>query len=195
MKTASLILLLWSTIPCFASELKIQQVEWQRDEFSKKLSVKLNLSWKNAWHNAKNYDAAWLFFKFNPYPYGENDNYTHAKIALSGHKLIQNHIPGSPMPHFEVPTDQVGLFVYPKSTYRGDLNWSILIDLENPSTNIDSRNIGAYGIEMVMIPQGNLPWVTPIPPPQNPISLCTNPAKMDSSKGFFKLRTKIKSST
>jgi formylglycine-generating enzyme required for sulfatase activity len=154
MKKTSLILLLFGTISGFAAELKIQQVEWRRDDFSKKLLVQLNLSWKNAWHNAKNHDAAWLFFKFNPHPYSENDNYTHAKIALSGHKLIQNHIPASPAPDFEVPADQIGLFVYPKSTYRGDLNWSILVELDNPGTNIDSRNIGAYGIEMVMVPSG-----------------------------------------
>jgi formylglycine-generating enzyme required for sulfatase activity len=154
MKNISLIILLLSASTCFASALKIQQVEWYRDDFSKKMLVKLKLSWQNAWHNAKNHDAAWLFFKYLPSPYGENDNYTHAKIALHGHRLIQNHIPGSPGPDFEVPADQVGLFVYPKSSYRGDLNWSILLELDDPKANIDNRNLEAYGIEMVMIPHG-----------------------------------------
>ena len=92
MKTIWLMFLTARFLPCFASDLRIEQTEWYRDEVTKKLKIKLNLAWKNSWHHAKNHDGVWLFFKYLPYPYGENDNYLHAKMATNGHKLIQNHI-------------------------------------------------------------------------------------------------------
>lgn len=113
MKT--LLLFFLSSFTVFASDLKIQQTEWYRDDINKKLYVKLNISWKNAWHNAKNHDGVWLFFKYLPYPYGENDNYLHGKVATNEHKLIQNHIPNTPNPEFETSNDKIGLFVYPKT--------------------------------------------------------------------------------
>ncbi len=149
--------MIFCTLSSFASDLKIKQTEWYRDEATKKLFVKLNISWNNAWHNSKNHDGVWLFFKYLPYPYGENDNYLHGNVAKIGHKLFQNHIPNSPSPTFEVSHDKVGLFIYPTTTYRGNLNWSILVELEDVKENLVNRNIGVYGIEMVMIPEGQFP--------------------------------------
>lgn len=152
MKTLWLIFI--CSLSCFASDLKIQQTEWYRDEVNKKLYVKLNISWKNAWHNSKNYDGVWLFFKYLPYPYGENDNYLHGKVSETGHKLILNHLPNSSNPSFEVSSDKTGLFIYPKTNFRGNLNWSILVEMEDVKENLVNRSIGVYGIEMVLIPEG-----------------------------------------
>ena len=154
MKTICFILLSSRLLSCIASDLRIGQTEWYRDEVTKKLHIKLNIAWNNSWHNAKNHDGVWLFFKYLPYPYGENDNYVHAKVKTGGHKLIHNHIENSPGPDFEVSIDKVGLFIYPKSQYRGHLNWSILVEMEDVKEDLIRRSIGIYGIEMVLIPEG-----------------------------------------
>lgn len=154
MKTICFVLICSLTLSVFASDLSIRQTEWYRDEVNKKLMVKLNIAWKNSWHNAKNNDGIWLFFKYLPFPYGENDNYLHAKVTTGGHKLIQNHIANTPEPEFEVSKDNVGLFIYPKGHYRGHLNWSILVELQELKDDLNKRNLGVYGIEMVSIPEG-----------------------------------------
>jgi formylglycine-generating enzyme required for sulfatase activity len=138
-----------------ATNLQLEQLEWFKDDATQKMFVKLNLRWENAWHNAKNRDAVWLFFKLNAHPLDENVNYRHINIALSGHQLLQNHLPNSPSPEFEVVSDRVGLFVYSKNPYRGAINWTILIALEEvKNENLYEKNLGAYGIEMVLIPEG-----------------------------------------
>jgi hypothetical protein len=150
-----LFLLIISISSAFATNLQINQVEWFRDDATEKLFVKLNVRWENAWHNAKNRDAVWLFFKYNAPPMDDNSNYRHANLASTGHKLISNHLNNSPSPDFWVSPDKVGVFIYPKTPYRGNINWSILIALDEvKNEQINGKTIGAYGIEMVLIPEG-----------------------------------------
>ena len=86
--------------------------------------VKLTVSWNNSWRNEKNYDAAWLFLKYVSPSY-QQTGYRHAKLMTSGHRLLVNHIAGSPNPIMEHPGDQVGIFIYPSSKYRGPVRWTI----------------------------------------------------------------------
>lgn len=155
-KFINLVLCLSVGIACFASDIAIENVEWNKDPLQYK--VKFTITWNNSWRNEKNYDAAWLFLKYvstaNP-PAG----YRHAKLMNNGHRLLMNHINGCPNPTIETPQDRIGIFIYPSSTWRGAIRWTIELALDTailrePNFATTSRSLFAYGIEMVQIPQG-----------------------------------------
>ena len=130
----------------------IEAIEWNRQ--SNGHTVKLTVSWNNSWRNAKNYDAAWVFIK---YSLASSPNYRHAKLMASGHRLMMNHITGTPNPTIELPEDRIGIFIYPSSTYRGAVRWTIELSLDTAILRDFTANkplMNVYGIEMVQIPQG-----------------------------------------
>lgn len=135
-----------------ASNLQISHTEFQWfDDTTKTPRVKLNVSWDNAWNNDKNYDAVWLFVKFNT----ASGWYRHAKIAASGHRVLDssNGIEAA----FSVPEDQNGLFLYPNQKYRGKIYLTIEIMLEREPlkrVRFGDSSCDVYGIEMVYIPEG-----------------------------------------
>lgn len=141
-----------------ASDLSIEGIEWIRDNAYHYYKVKFTLSWKNSWHNSRNYDAAWIFMKYAA-PVYRQSGYRHARVMDKGHNLLYNHISKSPSPVFEVPQDRTGVFVYPSSAYRGNIIWTIEVALDttilNDQTfNSNERLIDVFGIEMVHIPEG-----------------------------------------
>ena len=157
-KTLCLLFCASISFTLFASDLVIEGVEWSQNQNPLRYKVKLTLSWNNSWRNEKNYDAAWLFLKYVGPSY-QQTGYRHAKLMTNGHRLLMNHIAGSPNPTFEIPTDQIGLFIYPSSKYRGHIRWTIELALDTailrePNFNANSRLINAFGIEMVQVPQG-----------------------------------------
>ena len=140
-----------------ASDLEVRLIEWSEGGNPYHYKVKLMVYWNNSWRNQKNYDAAWLFLKYTTPAY-HRDNYRHAKLSAAGHRVLVNHIEGSPLPTLELPSDRVGLFIYPSSRYRGPVRWTIELSLDTAILNIQdfdasSRLMNAYGIEMVQIPQ------------------------------------------
>lgn len=147
-----------SSFAVAASDLVIEGIEWSRESNPFQYKVKLTVSWNNSWRNEKNYDAAWLFLKYVSPAYQQN-SYRHAKLMASGHRLLVNHIAGSPNPVMETPPDAVGMFIYPSTKYRGTVRWTIELALDTSilgdrNFNAGDRLINAYGIEMVQIPQG-----------------------------------------
>ncbi|MGX1927754.1 SUMF1/EgtB/PvdO family nonheme iron enzyme [Flagellimonas sp. 2504JD4-2] len=111
-----------------------------------------NLSWDNAWHNTKNHDAVWLFFK----SISEKGGYKHIQVAQSGHKVV-SVFSEDPNLVFEVPKDGTGLFIKPNSNFRGRVEVTLKVMLHRPSfADVGERGwyFHAYGIEMVHIPKG-----------------------------------------
>ena len=142
----------------FASDLIIEGVEWSQQASPVQLKVKLTVTWNNSWRNEKNYDAAWLFVKFVGTSY-QQAGYRHAKLMSNGHRLLANHISGSPNPIIEIPEDRTGLFIYSASKHRGQVRWTIELALDTAilreqGFNANARLVNVYGIEMVQIPQG-----------------------------------------
>lgn len=148
-----------SFLEVLASNLQINHVQWYKDDVTQKHFVRLTLSWQNAWRDARNHDAVWLFFKYQPIQ-NEQANYRHAKVAKEGHRLITNQLPPSTEPQFDVSDDQTGLFVKPKSNFQGTVRWSLVIQLEDVREDANFRYLnylmGVHGIEMVYIPEGKL---------------------------------------
>lgn len=151
MKTI-LILLFQTLVVCvYASGLSISEPIIYIDE-NESYAV-LNVSWENGWNNERNNDAVWLFFKLLR---GEN-GYRHAKVNAEGH-LINTLDPAQEVNiGYTVPADGTGIFIYPQSAFRGNINLSVKIVLDTESArNRNTRNalFKAYAIEMVRIPEG-----------------------------------------
>lgn len=152
-------LCMFISIFVFSSDLKIEGIEWSRDNQPFKYKVKLTISWNNSWRNERNYDAAWLFLNYVSPDYRQA-SYRHAKLLNNGHRLLANHIAGCPDPVIEVPEDRIGLYIYPASKHRGAVRWTIELALDtallrDQNFNPGDRLIEAYGIEMVQIPEGS----------------------------------------
>lgn len=123
-----------------------------------KASVIVDLRWENAWNNAKNHDAAWLFVK----PSG---GYGHLNLADSGHRILQNRVDGCPTPSIKVEEGGVGLYIWIDETYRGDVDVKLQLMFARSKEEIDARmvrgNFSVYGLEMVYIPEGPFTLGTP----------------------------------
>ncbi|MDW3193251.1 MAG: SUMF1/EgtB/PvdO family nonheme iron enzyme [Cytophagales bacterium] len=135
-----------------ASELKIENVRAaNRDGVAgTPISVIFDIQWNNAWNNAKNHDAVWVFMKFN----SQWNN--HVKLKPSGHRVLQ--VRKGVEPTIEVSSDSLGFFIYPSKSYRGDVNFKLQIELDTTTQKIQwnkVRGMKVHGIEMVYIPEGS----------------------------------------
>lgn len=116
------------------------------------LYAQVTVSWENAWHNQKNHDAVWLFFKFQ-----HAGGSIHAYLLPQQIKIIETYGTNSPKIEQKVAEDQTGLFLFPANTYRGPIKikLQVSIDLEKIGRfNPRAYQFKAYGIEMVYIPEG-----------------------------------------
>lgn len=113
-----------------------------------------NLSWDNAWSNEKNNDGIWLFFK----SLLQDGGYQHIQVLSEGHSVVSVFSDDDYPLDFEIPQDGIGLFLFPKNSFRGKIEAAIKVML-NPKSfeNVNTRNSSftAYGIEMVKIPKGS----------------------------------------
>ncbi len=141
-----------------ASDLKIQNVRAaNRDGVADTpVSVIFDIQWKNAWSNEKNRDAVWVFMKFN----SQWNN--HVKLAPTGHRILQ--VRKGTEPTIEVSKDQLGFFIYPSKTHRGDVDFKLQIQIDTTTQKIQGnkiRGMKVHGIEMVYIPQGSFTLGSP----------------------------------
>ena len=156
-KMICLLLYTFASFTMFGTDLIIEGIEWSQNQHPMQYKIKFTVSWNNSWRNEKNYDAAWIFLKYVSPSY-QQSGYRHAKLLATGHRLLVNHIQGSPDPTMELPDDKVGIFIYPASKYRGPVRWTVELSLDTsilrePNFNANSRLINAFGIEMVQVPQ------------------------------------------
>ena len=155
----AVILCLLISLSSHASDLVIEGIEWARDNTYNYYKVKFIISWNSSWNNNRNHDAAWIFVKYSSPAY-RIAGYRHARLMSRGHQLLYNHVDKSPSPVFEVPEDRAGVFIYPSSTYRGNIKWTVELALDTAilsdrNFNPNERLIDVFGIEMVRIPEGS----------------------------------------
>src|SRR5689334_9727591 len=86
-----------------ASDLGVETGAVERSSGTGGLRVSARVSWKNAWRNAKNHDAVWLFVKVRT---GPNATWRHARL------LTTSRSAGSPIA-CEASGDRVGIFCQP----------------------------------------------------------------------------------
>ena len=150
-----LIKVLMLTILChgMGSDLQIQNIRVvnRPDVEGNPVSVLFDLQWQNAWKTERNNDAVWVFLKFNGY---WNN---HVKLIPDGHDIVKYRGESEQAQlEIDVASDSTGFFIYPTSSFRGDIDvkLQILIDtVQNTSWN-RLRGLLVHGLEMVYIPQG-----------------------------------------
>ena len=153
-----LILLLFITCHVRATDLTITNAIFggnPRDSKNPTLTAWITISWKNAWRNDKNYDAAWIFFKVNT---GDENRAKLHGFIRKDISLVHNYVNNTINPLFFVPEDGAGFMIFPDKKYRGDVSWRIKLELDmSKITGLSSEGLVhafPYGIEMVYIPQG-----------------------------------------
>src|SRR5215203_5635101 len=95
-------------------------------------STASKVRWNNAWRNAKNHDAVWLFVKVRS---GPNAGWRHARL------LATSRSASTPMT-CEASADKVGIFCQPTATHRGDLTGDVVLDIDPSSLPESMRNGG-----------------------------------------------------
>lgn len=148
----------FSILSATASDLNITGIEWMRDQRSGLYAVKFTISWNNAWSNNKNYDAAWVFIKYQSPSYRQAP-YRHANLLANGHTVLSTNVAGSPGAVLEIPQERTGLYIYPAAAYRGAVSWTLQVALDTAILSDrnfapNDRLISVHGIEMVHIPEG-----------------------------------------
>jgi len=144
-------LVLGATMPAsaLANDLRIETGAVERTAGSTSLRVTAKVSWKNAWRNARNYDAVWLFAKIHVAP---NGSWRHARLT-AGSKSATAAITCEPS------ADRVGMFCRATATHRGDLAGDVVLEVDPTSLPENMRSSPSLearvlGIEMVYVPDG-----------------------------------------
>jgi formylglycine-generating enzyme required for sulfatase activity len=112
--------------------------------------VPAQVTWKNAWRNARNHDAVWLFVKIRGTP---NGSWRHARLSSAVSSSA------TPALTCHVSADRVGAFCAPAAAHRGDVNGNVTLELEAVSLPESIRNSATaqaviHGVEMVYVPDG-----------------------------------------
>jgi len=115
-------------------------------------SAQFTISWENAWHNGRNYDAAWVFFKLKNNRGGQ----MHLKIDPSRMSVIETGAKQGVKGGLKASVDSFGLYVYPSENYRGDVRYTLKVHfkLPPPNLNIWENTLSVHALEMVYIPEG-----------------------------------------
>jgi formylglycine-generating enzyme required for sulfatase activity len=153
-----ILLFITYSIPSSASDIKIESVEWSRNNNNSPFQIKFTISWNNAWRTDKNFDAAWVFVKYESPSY-HLTGYKHAKMVEANAATLINHVNGAPQATIDVTSDGVGAFIFPSANYRGRVKWTIELTLDtailsDPTFRPYERIINVYAIEMVHVPEG-----------------------------------------
>lgn len=133
-----------------ATEIRVTSGRVERVSGSDALQLIARLTWKNAWRNARNYDAAWLFVKLRVEPNG-----------LWNHARLRAVVADSATPSLtcSVSADRIGAFCAPAAPYRGIASARVRVELDmtgvpervRTSAQLEGK---VFGIEMVYIPEG-----------------------------------------
>ena len=152
--TLQLILML-ASLSTYGNDISIDNLSLDRE----RAQVSFSLSWKNAWHNDKNHDAAWVFIKLQ----GSDGNFFHAKLKTSEHRAVAQG--QSPEAVVKVSDDKIGAFVQSSTKFRGDVSWNLTVELDKSIIDRTPLNteIKVYAIEMVYIPEGGFTLGDPDP--------------------------------
>ncbi|MBX2871266.1 MAG: SUMF1/EgtB/PvdO family nonheme iron enzyme [Saprospiraceae bacterium] len=146
---------LFTIISLSASELKLSNPILFKDEANgeTQLYAQVTVSWENAWHNEKNHDAVWLFYKFLR---KDGNGYVHAYFLPETAQIIETYN-SSPSVGIQASKDQTGLFIFADRPYRGPVKAKIQVQIDQRKLgrfNPQGGKLKAYGLEMVYIPSG-----------------------------------------
>lgn len=146
----------------FANNLTISNVKvcgWNTTANTAK--VQFDITWSNAWRDATNYDAAWVFIKYSK---DNGDTWHHATLAHQGHTTpansgIEIRLPTEPLSGYK------GAFIEFSAARTSPLTltsnstklvWDYGIDgVTDSEIKASTTKVKVFGIEMVYVPTGN----------------------------------------
>jgi formylglycine-generating enzyme required for sulfatase activity len=137
------------TSTALANDLRVETGSVERSA-NAGFRVTAKVSWKNAWRNARNYDAVWLFVKARPAP---NAAWRHVRLAATPSGAATPIACAS-------SADRVGAFCRATAaSFRGNLAGDVTLEIDPaslPNNMAASPTLEArvFGIEMVYIPDG-----------------------------------------
>lgn len=140
-------------VPLFANNISVSTPKLEITDNG--TFLRFTLAWENAWHNAKNHDAAWVFVKYKPND--PNASARHCLLNAQGHQLLSKSPSNLPSPTLKVSTDNIGIFVYSSQPYRGNVQWDVQLSLNPRGSGIMEHLPGEWSVqalEMVYIPAG-----------------------------------------
>lgn len=108
------------------------------------------VSWENSWRNdtgnLKNYDALWIFAKYQE----DGEDWKHLKISpVSSKHQVQN----SDL-ELQAESDSAGFFIYPKLNGIFPFQRTELKIEQAKNIDLEKVNLKVFAIEMAYIPQG-----------------------------------------
>jgi formylglycine-generating enzyme required for sulfatase activity len=119
--------------------------------------VEFHVAWPDAWRDARNHDAAWLFVKISGLDALGEVAVRHARVAQLPRVLECGPADAGFEAAVELPDDRVGFFVAPMRPYRGDAWCRVRVPIEPAALEglaPESIRVSAHGIAMVYVAEG-----------------------------------------
>lgn len=121
--------------------------------------IEFDISWSNSWRDSLNYDAAWVFFKFQNT--GET-TYNHVTLRTDGTNPSGFSTGSGTLVDIIVPTDRKGCFIQRRQVGSGAVSVTdVQVVWDYGAGGFSDSNVVAassvlkvYGVEMIYIPQG-----------------------------------------
>ncbi len=112
-------------------------------------TISFTVQWDNSWRVTpapSNWDAVWVFVKRQACDQPNENPWLHEVLASSGHTVTGSQL------QVDLPADKRGVFIRRNADGIGNITQStVTLTL---ASDINSDNIGLFGMEMVNVPQG-----------------------------------------
>lgn len=142
MKHKLLLIWVWMVpIFCFSNGIQLSNLTTTYNATTQVATVNFDLIWKNSWRSTltNNWDAAWVFFKYN-----NGGSWMH--LSPTGNDVT---IPSGFT--YSIPSDKTGIMIYRDAAGTGDVTLTgCKVGVPSQWGNFD---IKAFALEMVYIPQ------------------------------------------
>ncbi len=146
----------WYVCYAYSNNLAITNAELIEDNTVMDYAqIRFSISWENSWRDAENWDAIWVFIKYN-----DGSEWHHAELNYSDGTNDGHVVPAGAS--VTTPSDGKGVFIYRSSLGSGDndftnveLRWNYGLDGLSDITGMDIRILG---IEMVYVAEGSF-WL------------------------------------
>lgn len=124
---------------------------------SRSVYIEFDISWKNSWRNSTNWDAAWVFVKFQRTKTGE---WYHASLNPNSNSHSTGSLGSDAI--IEAVSDKKGIFFCWADNHKGDISsqkvkvkWNYGDDYLSDELSQEVMRVGVYAIEMCYVKEGN----------------------------------------
>ncbi len=157
-KSLIILFALIGVLNAYANDIQIANaVLYGQDITEKYVYVEFDINWKNSWRNDVNWDAAWIFVKYQRTGTGE---WHHASLNSSS----SSHNTGSAGSDatIKAANDTKGVFFYRSGEGKGDfgsdavrLRWNYGNDFLKDDLKLDVMRVAVFAIEMCYVKAGS----------------------------------------